>query len=71
MLISRHVIFALIVVCSASKHSGTDTQASWYEDKIYNPGSKDISPTGLDLDVSGIYKFTLDLLCTENLPVQT
>lgn len=33
MLISRHVIFALIVVCSASKHSGTDTQASWYEDK--------------------------------------
>lgn len=38
MFISRHVIFALVLVCSAFKHSGLDTQASWYED-IYYPGS--------------------------------
>lgn len=33
MFISRHVILALTLVCSASKHSGMDTQASWHEDR--------------------------------------
>ena len=33
MFISRHVILALTLVCSASKHSGTDSQASWHGDR--------------------------------------
>lgn len=32
-LICRCVILALTLVCSASKHSGTDTRASWREDR--------------------------------------
>lgn len=33
MFISRHVIFALILVCTAFRHSGMDTQTSQYEDR--------------------------------------
>lgn len=33
MFISIHVIFTLILVCNAFKHSGLDTQALWYEDR--------------------------------------